>query len=64
MQKWEYVFVYADRQENCYYVGGIRRQFETSEDIWQVMNRLGREGWELAGTPSAGGFIFKRPVEE
>jgi hypothetical protein len=60
MQKWEYIYVVNTPKE--YYVNGVKRRYETNETIFIVINKLGKEGWELVAQPQLTARTFKRPL--
>ena len=68
MQKWEYVYIAADGRD--YLMNGKKQEYEKGEDMFSLLNKLGRQGWEVisAGFHSADrlydGFFLKRPVED
>lgn len=75
MQKWEYLFVRAEKYKD---VWRIEYENEIEVDDWtkgpnlaEYANQKGKEGWELVDAPyTATEFgvrprlFFKRPIEE
>ena len=70
MQKWEYIEVTAPMREDGksvhIYRNGSEALPETmASSLYDYLNKLGNEGWELAAVLDADGFadsyIFKRP---
>ena len=67
MQRWEYVCIAADGRD--YLMNGKKQKYEKGEDMFFLLDKLGREGWEAisAGFHSSDrlydGFLLKRPIE-
>lgn len=62
MQTWEYTILcwHEDRRRwTCPSLVGV--EVDPSEEDWEVANRLGSDGWELAAVERDGGVWFKRP---
>ena len=65
MQKWEYLFI--TQVEGGYQQNGSFIPTTEVGDLWEYVNSLGKEGWELiAAQSSESGWDlgFKRPVEK
>lgn len=70
MQKWEYLTLESSRNygKTKYIVNNEQQAELTNEKLSVVLNKIGRQGWEMVGV-SAGGengqiFVFKRmPVK-
>ena len=64
MQKWEYIFVDLDyRDDGIRSVNGNALK-DKNVNLFEFVNQLGRDGWELAGIDSSFfvKLVFKRPV--
>ncbi len=65
MQKWEYLLVHLREGKvkswSGMFVTNVARQFhpipESGIPIWDFVDQLGEEGWELAGTLAADSTI-------
>ncbi len=68
MQKWEYAWVVVNTEKRYYRVNGTRYALGESQDYYQVLNEMGREGWELVAAelpavgPARSTYVFKRPL--
>lgn len=65
MQKWEYLTLESSRNygKTKYIVNGEQQAELTNEKLAIVLNKVGRQGWELVGMTDAGEtntFVFKR----
>jgi hypothetical protein len=66
MQEWEYKYVvhtgWPARGRVRYEING---QVVEGGEIWELMNELGTQGWELAAFREydQGTYVFKRPIE-
>jgi hypothetical protein len=63
MQKWEYIY-FVIRDDREYFINGISYRFKPNETLFTIMDKLGKEGWELVTQPSIVVRTFKRPLEE
>lgn len=63
MQKWEYLVIATERASSypLYSDGFTPKQLETRPAIWDVLNELGNEGWELVSGEAGHLFYLKRP---
>lgn len=65
MQKWEYLFI--TQSEDGYQANGVFVPTAEVGDLWEYVNLLGKEGWELiAAQSSESGWDlgFKRPLKK
>ncbi len=62
MQKWEYLYLY--NREKSYAINGVEYKYKSQETVFTIIDRLGKEGWELVAQPQIGAHTFKRPLEE
>ena len=62
MQKWEYI--YLANSDKSFFINGVEYKYSTGENIFTVMEKLGKEGWELVTQPSIATHTFKRPLNE
>lgn len=65
MQKWEYLTLESSRNygKTKYIVNSEQQAELTNEKLAVVLNKIGRQGWELVGMSDAGEsntFVFKR----
>lgn len=65
MQKWEYLTLEVSRNygKTKYIVNSEQQPDLTNEKLAIVLNKIGRQGWELVGMTDAGegnSFVFKR----
>jgi len=61
MQKWQYLYLYNSGKD--YAINGVTYKYKLNENMFDIMDRLGLEGWELVTSPNAYTHTFKRPVE-
>ncbi len=66
MQKWEYLNLRSENQE--YSINGDSSiEFKPGESSIQIINKLGKEGWELVSAfayhLSDREYMFKRPLK-
>lgn len=64
---WEYMLVQVEAQKDRwyeYYANGEKLVGLENKAIFQVLNTLGEQGWELVGMLPSGDFYFKRPVTD
>ena len=64
---WEYMLVQVQAQKDRwyeYYANGEKLVGLENKAIFQVLNTLGEQGWELVGMLPSGDFYFKRPVTD
>jgi len=62
MQSWEYTILCwheNTKRWSCPSVDGL--EINPTDEDWEVANRLGGDGWELAAIERDGGLWFKRP---
>jgi len=62
MQKWEYL--YLSNNQKDYGINGVIYKYKPNETVFTIIERLGKEGWELVTEPQLGAHTFKRPLEE
>lgn len=66
MQKWEYLTLESSRNygKTKYVVNGEQQAELTNERLATVLNKIGRQGWEMIGVSPGGEnsqiFVFKR----
>ena len=63
MHKWEYLTLWSDGPK--YEInGGGERTYLDYENVFKLLNKFGKEGWELVAQPSPQIWTFKRAIEE
>ena len=67
MQKWEYLYIQAFRDQ-LRYINGAPIQRGANNSLPEYLNKAGEEGWELVGVcrtdgegPTDWKLVFKRP---
>jgi hypothetical protein len=64
MQAWEYTILCwhkKGKRWSCPSVKGL--EIKSTDEDWEIANRLGGAGWELVGLEPDGGLWFKRPKD-
>jgi hypothetical protein len=66
MQRWEYIILQINHDRVRYlnddFLGTDTWREDSCPNLYQYLNALGQEGWEIIGTLSASGFVFERLI--
>jgi len=71
MQKWQYSYLMVNTKQEVLEINGQKHLaesiFRSGEKVWDTLNRLGQEGWEVTGFSTWGPtgharIIMKRPI--
>ena len=71
MQKWQYSYLMVNTKQEVLEINGQKHLaesiFRSGEKVWDTLNRLGQEGWEVTGFSTLGPtgharIIMKRPI--
>ncbi len=72
MQQWDYLYFWTSNEpadvskpgQGYCRLNRAYHNYEQEEDVFAMLESLGRDGWELVSTPTEKAFIFKRPLAE